>query len=373
MSFTNKYILIAVRLLLLTVLFYSISLKSLDVGHIKIYLLGKAIIFIFIGEQFIRLFKFLIYSSFSEHKKNIFFSITIFIFIFFFVETVFTFIPKSRGNGNVYSAKLWFSYYWNPINKYGFRDNEIEKNIKNNIFFIGDSFTAGQGIKNINDRFSAVATKNLNDYQSVNISKCGINTVQEYKSLINFIEMSGIMPNKIILQYFGNDIQISKTNNVKPTVNLAENESNKRTITEIKRTIIEILFDKSCLFNYFYSLKPRTNIATYINDLTYEYKNDKSFKKHLDEVDMFIEFSKKHNLELVVVIFPFLHDIEMSQQLYINKLIKFLNKNTIQYIDVSNLISQLSLKERFINYNDGHPSKKVHNIVGFELSKHLSK
>ena len=70
------------------------------------------------------------------------------------------FISLSHGGGDAFSGKLWNKRYWNPINKIGLRDVEPQKG-KNTVFFVGDSFTAGWGIKNIEDRFGEVSKKEL--------------------------------------------------------------------------------------------------------------------------------------------------------------------------------------------------------------------
>ena len=87
-------------------------------------------------------------------------------------------------------------------------------------------FTAGHGIINTEDRVSNLVGAKLKKYQSINLGINGADSKKEYKTMINFIEKSGIPPKKLILQYYGNDIEHSAyfygapLINVKPYKNL---------------------------------------------------------------------------------------------------------------------------------------------------------
>ena len=71
------------------------------------------------------------------------------------------FYPKSHGFGqNNLASKLWFKKYW-KTNHYGFRNSPFNISKKNNcIIFLGDSFTAGHGVK-VNERFSDIIKDEL--------------------------------------------------------------------------------------------------------------------------------------------------------------------------------------------------------------------
>ena len=70
------------------------------------------------------------------------------------------FVPKSYGKGDPanLSERLWFAKYW-KANQLGYRDLELaDKNFegKYKIVILGDSYVAGHGIKNPEDRFSNI-------------------------------------------------------------------------------------------------------------------------------------------------------------------------------------------------------------------------
>jgi predicted CopG family antitoxin len=76
---------------------------------------------------------------------------------------------------------------------------------------VGDSFTAGHGLKSVDDRFSNMVGKELNkkskNIDIINIGKPNLDSRSEYEEMKNVLYLTRIKPQKIILQYFGNDIE----------------------------------------------------------------------------------------------------------------------------------------------------------------------
>ncbi|MEN6422361.1 MAG: hypothetical protein ABFD76_10490, partial [Smithella sp.] len=77
---------------------------------------------------------------------------------FIILDAAFMFIPRSHSADYTLASKLWYAKYWKPINSLGFRDNEPANN-NHVILFVGDSFTAGHGLKSVEDRFSNIVGK----------------------------------------------------------------------------------------------------------------------------------------------------------------------------------------------------------------------
>ena len=125
------------------------------------------------------------------------------------IEIIFMFISLSHGGGEAYSGKIWGNRYWNPINKLGFRDEEPKKG-KNTVFFVGDSFTAGWGVKKIEDRFGEVTARELNKLgkpiNEINLGRYGADTRLEYHIFETFIKKTQIKPKHVVLQFFVNDM-----------------------------------------------------------------------------------------------------------------------------------------------------------------------
>jgi hypothetical protein len=86
-------------------------------------------------------------------------------------------------------------------------------------------------------------------------------------------------------------------------------------------------------------------------------------------LDNFINYSIDNSVDLIVVVFPFLTDIDLSKELYTNKVVNYFRSKNIKTIDVGELVADLKVRKRVVNSNDAHPSVIVNRIVADEIVK----
>jgi len=285
------------------------------------------------------------------------------------IEIIFMFISLSHGGGEAYSGKIWNRRYWNPINKLGFRD-ESPKNGKNTVFFVGDSYTAGWGINDINKRFSEITAKELKSQgkaiNDINLGRYGADTSLEYVLFEKFIKKTHIKPNHIVLQFFVNDmdkfIPLNKSciEEIKPIPNW-------------KKTIIE----GSYLSNFINSIYPnnQTNFkkeCDYIEQLKFVFNKEILWKKEVKQLDKFKNYCLKNKIKMTLVFFPFMEDLSLARKIGIEKKINsYCKTNNIDYFNVTNYIKKLSRREREASIADAHASTEVHRIVGENLASKI--
>lgn len=114
----------------------------------------RLVVIVFLFIESVSLFNLLfIQNNVSAVWKNIGLILFSFYIMLLLLEAIFSFIPRSHGDGSSMASRLWFSNYWNPINQDGFRDSEPQIS-DSLVLFIGDSFTSGHGINQVEDRFS---------------------------------------------------------------------------------------------------------------------------------------------------------------------------------------------------------------------------
>ncbi|HPK22975.1 MAG TPA: SGNH/GDSL hydrolase family protein [Smithella sp.] len=288
------------------------------------------------------------------------------VFVTFIVlEAAFMFIPRSHSADYTLASKLWYAKYWKPINSMGFRDKEPAKS-NHVILFVGDSFTAGHGLKSVDERFSDIVAKKLNkkknDFTVMNIAKPNLDSREEYDTMMHVLYLNRIKPEKIILQYCGNDIEGAAARHglifegFKPP-------------SDMNRFLL-LVGSGSYFFNYVYFLFPREYLGIpYLTYLDTAYKNNKVLSDHKKDLMLFIDYARKNSIQIIAVVFPFLADLAMSDAMYVNDITGFLESNGTNVINVSSLTANMPIPERIVNKNDGHASAKVNRMVAVEILK----
>jgi lysophospholipase L1-like esterase len=342
--------------------------KEDPAGNIRLLRIILIISLLFVGGKLISIISKSRVSSYLKNTSVIVFSSISLVAV---IEIIFMFISLSHGSGEAFSGKIWGARYWNPINKLGFRDEEpINGNY--NVFFIGDSFTAGWGVKNIQNRFGETTAKELRKtgkiINEINLGKYGADTRLEFHVFKKFIDKSDIKPNHIVLQFFVNDMDKFFPKN-KTCVQ-------EHTALPIwKKTIIE----GSYLANYIYSIyppntyKPLPKECQYTEILKKVFENNTLWGKEEKQLDKFKNYCSEQNIKMTLVFFPFMEDLNLAKKIGIEKrVIKYCKKNKIKLFNVTNFIKNISRKERQVSSMDSHASAKVHEITGKNLAKHIN-
>jgi hypothetical protein len=304
-------------------------------------------------------------SPITANTATVFFSLFV---IFILLEAVFMFLPRSHSADYTLASKLWYAKYWKPINSLGFRDQEPD-NKHPVILFVGDSFTAGHGLKSVRERFSNIVGEELNkkpqQYTIVNIGWPNLDPRGEYETMMNFLYLTRIKPQTIVLQYCCNDIEGAAARNgmifdgFRPPENL-----NK---------FLLLIGSGSYVFNYLYFLFPREYLGmSYINYLTGAYKNDKVMAQHKEDLMLFVDYARKNSIPLVVVVFPFLADIPMSQSLYVSDIAAFFKTHQVGIINIAELAEKIPVEDRVVNKNDTHASIKLNKMIAREILNRLN-
>jgi lysophospholipase L1-like esterase len=323
---------------------------------------GKmVIIFVSLVEVF-RLVKRLVYDQSGKKLRNsILLCFGVFAILFYSLEVVFLFIPRSHGVGYTKAAQLWFHKFWQK-NSLGFRDVEPVAG-KPAVLFIGDSFTAGHGIKNPDDRFSSIFKSNHPDLQVLNLGENGANTGTEYQTMLRVVREASLQPKAIVLQYYGNDIEGAAAE--KGLVFEGQDPLKNKHIVKQR------LINGSHLLNYFYWLIPHNTQNNYLSQLSKAYNDKDVMSLHYGQLDSFKLYAKSRRIPFVVVVFPFLQNIPFSDSLYVNKIAAYCSINNISCVNVSDLVRKEKTNNLVVNSNDGHPSVFVNLQVAKALNNKL--
>jgi len=274
-------------------------------------------------------------------------------------------VIQSNGIEVTLSSQKWLKTYWKPINSFGFRDYEHPDDSirgKKTVFVIGDSFVAGVGIKNIDQRFSNIIGRNLgNAYIVFNIADRGWNTDTELEALM----YAPFKPDTVILSYYINDIAGAARN-----LNTESPEVQEYYDINRNNSLFHVIRKSSFFIDFvFWRLYPLTmeNHSGWLQWIRNVYANQAIWDAHRLELKTFIGHCRANNIKLLVVIFPNLADVPGSTVIT-SKVSKVFTDEGIHTLDLSEHFAQENKSRLMVNSTDAHPSLYVHAYVAERLS-----
>ncbi len=187
------------------------------------------------------------------------------------LEAFYGFMPRTHANELTKGSQLWYTYFWEE-NELGFRDEPyaLKDTTKKPLVFIGDSFTAGHGIKDPDDRFANTIGKKSDSYEYYVLAKNGWGPEKELAALKAFPHS----PKIVVLQYYGNDIKYLAM------------EMGKKAPKNVYKTpnYLHFLLEGSYLFNYFYYAFPENDGGANRHFLVEAYQDKKILQSHLEQL-----------------------------------------------------------------------------------------
>jgi hypothetical protein len=357
----------------------------------------------------------------SKNKQGVLSVITIFILFFYIAELFFTFFAQTNGLNDTYCSITWKYKYWKQ-NEQGFRDidfRNLELENKPKIFFIGDSYTEGHGIKNVEDRTSNIIRKKYPNYTIYNLGKCGWNIHDE----IQLLQHVPIKPNYIFLQICSNDWDYlqqqlslhkkSKNYNVyyagvefslaKYSVFINYLKSNFNNLinffvvekvgeNEILKAFEKLKIDKKLLskapkngtkflkFCVKNSKLPKSELDQYFIDILKTFQpnirilTSNIFKDYLNQLKTLNEFCKSNQIRLVLIPYPSFSEnsIQVFENVTHPILLKKLVQNNLEVINILPDLQKVNLKTYEVNRYDAHANAESNKIIANTISQYIN-
>lgn len=272
------------------------------------------------------------------------------------------FVPQSHEGVLSKASQIWWAKYWKPVNSLGYRDEEpAPEAMKKQILVIGDSFTAGHGLKKVSDRFSNRLAEMLGDsYQVYNLGVSGSDTGDEANRLLNY----PVAPDKIIIQYFPNDIE-----------RVAQAQG--LTITggqpyEDIGGFVNQLVQRFYLPNFIYWQLPHVQFSTFDQFVSAAYSDSTVLKHHFNDFEKIIAYGDSTGAEIYTVFIPFLFQLVKSEN-YTKPVKDYLTKRGVNVVTLTEEIANIPEKRRVVGRNDGHASARVNEVVAEKLFNMIQK
>lgn len=293
--------------------------------------------------------------------ENIALSLWVLLLTFMALELYFKlFFAQSDAFRYTLASQNWYERYWQE-NSLGYRDIEWTPDKlagKRKVMVVGDSFVAGSGVANPEDRFANQLDHLLGeDYVVLNVASPGWDTIDEVEAILEY----PYQPDILILSYYINDIE-----------GVAYQSGAQR--PQIRRdppAWLTPLIANSYAFNFLYwrliRLGPQEWADIYWNGWLKKISADPDISwRHRQELLMIIEGAASEQIPLFVVAFPNLAAIEESQPI-IQPVIDLFREYHILVLDVSTLLAGRDPADITVNAIDAHPNELVNREIAENL------
>lgn len=253
------------------------------------------------------------------------------------------------------SAQKWTALYWNPINSMGYRDIEhSSESLKNQktLLVLGDSFVAGHGINDCDDRFSNQLNQKLgSSWTVINMGHNGWGPNAEYQALKAF----PFRADQIILSYYINDI-----------MEAAARHGYSGPVIRKPTGIVHYFISRSHLLNFLYWRLFRVTQSGWPKDYTQFYQqrflDPVVWADHVKELKLFVDYCKSKQLPFSVVVFPNLRDVKRTLPIT-KQVANLFRKWNIPVLDLSPKLANRNPRTLVVNAVDAHPGPALHREV----------
>ena len=283
--------------------------------------------------------------------------------VFIIGESYYRFFEDSTDSFAVTKvAKRWLKRHYHPNNIMVRDDIDYSMRCtpgKRRISIIGDSFTAGHGIKNVDNRFANILRENNPEFEIHVLANNGMET-NNHLDIVNRLINQGYEFDLVILAYNLNDIAylLPQTNKLYDKMEAYEKDLG---FWARNSYWVNLLQARSFA-------NETKEVGEYYSYLSSSYSNNVWGQQRnvLLELKRVIESQKAR---MGVVVFPFLTNLN-EEYSFLNaheNLRKLWTGLNIHYLDLMPVYKKYSTEELIVNENDPHPNEFAHKIAAEKI------
>jgi lysophospholipase L1-like esterase len=289
--------------------------------------------------------------------------------IFTALETRYRFFFDSTDSFGLSKAMdRWMERHYQS-NSWGLRDNidysfQRDESSDRRITFLGDSFTAGHGIPEVDDRFVNLVRSARPEWEVQSLAADGIDTGREIKSLQQFLE-TRLELDVVVLVYCLNDISdlIDEWNEMLPLIR--ESKAKQGFLLRNSYAISTLYFR--------YKVLNHPSAANYFRFVLDHYEGStwEMQRNRLSVLQRIVELSGGR---LLVVTFPFLHSLGPGYAFrgVHEQLAALWQDLQVPHLDLLTTFESAEPEEIVLNQYDAHPNHAAHRQAAREIEIFLN-
>jgi hypothetical protein len=250
-------------------------------------------------------------------------------------------------------------------NSTGVRDNVDYLNAltpgRRRVTFVGDSFTAGYGVKDVEDRFVNRIRRLHPDWEVHAVAKPGLDTSTEVEIMHNLTVSNGYRLDQVVLVYCMNDIGELMPGWV---------EGYKKMIADPFRR--SWLCQNSYFVNLFYQRYQRQQNAymqKYYDEVEAAYKGP-LWEMEKVGLGAFRNLTRMRGGRLLVVTFPYM-DTGLRFKSAHDQLDQYWKEQGVPHLDLLATFSNLPPAKLVVNPHDTHPNEYAHALAAVAIDEFL--
>jgi tetratricopeptide (TPR) repeat protein len=255
-------------------------------------------------------------------------------------------------------SNRWFSRYW-QLNPSGCRDNaDYFLNLKpdqRRITFVGDSFTAGHGIKDVENRFPNLLRRSHPDWEINMLAQLGNDTGDETEYLKECLDQ-GYKLDQVVLVYCLNDVS-DLFWQWGQTIDSIEAEVNSAGWLRRNSYLVNTLY-------YRLLMSQNPDLKNYFKFVRDGY-DGQLWEQQSDRLKSFRDLVQSHGGRLLVVTFPFVGSIGpgYEYQSAHDRLDKFWRELKVPHLNLLPVYQGMSAKKLVVSVRDPHPNELANRLA----------
>lgn len=254
----------------------------------------------------------------------------------------------------------WYeNFYYPTLNSLGFRDHEpSDDNTNVRIGVLGDSFTVGQGVNNLDDTFPQVLERSLGSGFDVNvIAKSG------WDSDIHLVGLQQYpyQPNIVVLSYYLNDIDwLLEDTPFNPNANFSFPQN------PLAAWFVRTFFAPNYIYYNVLQYTSGGRTQDFATDLVSAHLDETIWAQQAQMLDNIAWWTREHEMRLVVLIWPQLAAIDASVPAT-TRVADFFRAQGVEVVDLTDKLRQYPTTRLIVNNFDTHPGVLAQQIAAEQL------
>ncbi len=287
--------------------------------------------------------------------------------LFLSFETYYRFVcDRTDAMGNTLVSIAWTKRHA-QLNAAGFRDN-VNYTMpltpgKHRITFVGDSFTYGYGLKNVEDRFANRIRQSHPEWEIHVVAKPGLDTSTEVDAMHVLTVSNGYRPDWVVLVYQINDIGEVMPGWV---------GGYKKMMADPFRQ--SWLCANSYFVNLFYhrwQLSQNSYMQKYFDEIEAAYRGPLWETEKLGLL-AFQNLTRLRGGQLLVVTFPYMDAMLRFKPVH-EQLARYWQERGIPHLDLLPVFTDQPPAQLVVNSHDAHPNEFAHELAAKAIDEFLKR